>query len=181
MELNTNRLLIRPFLPTDITDAYLSGLNDSAIIGLTEARHQSWDLESAKKFISSNDGVSAILLGAFLKNSAKPIGNIRLFNIHFVHRRGELSLLFYDKSEWGKGYATEAINAVINFAFDDLKLHRIMADYYSTNIASSKVFKKTGFLCEGVYKDHFCVGGGQYVDSTRVSLINPNDISCNRP
>ena len=78
---------------------------------------------------------------------------------------------FYETSEWGKGYATEAIEAIINYAFDTLELHRIYADYYNTNIASEKVFSKLGFKIEGVYKDHFWLND-RFVDSIRVAKIN---------
>ena len=172
MEIETNRLLIRPFVPSDITEVYLASLNDPSIIGFTEARHTTWDRGSATEFVSNANSLSSILLGAFLRNDFKPIGNIRLFNIHPIHRRAELSLLFYDKSEWSRGYATEAVEAVVNYAFSDLKLHRIFADYYELNRASSRMFEKVGFIREGVFRDHFLVGNGRFVDSVRIGLIN---------
>jgi RimJ/RimL family protein N-acetyltransferase len=174
MELSTARLIIRPFVPSDITEVYLTGLNDPSVIGLTEARHMSWNRHTAEEFVNSANSSTSILLGAFLRPDYKPIGNIRLFNIHPIHRRAELSLLFYDKSEWSRGYATEAVRAVVNFAFSDLKLHRVFADYYSINIASSMMFKKVGFVDEGVFRDHFFVGDGKYVDSVRIGLTNMN-------
>ncbi len=172
MEINTERLLLRQFMVSDITQVYLDALNDPSIIGMTEARHKIWNKEMASAFIESVNNKSSILFGVFLKDSGKPIGNVRLFDIHPIHHRGELSLLFYDKSEWGNGFATEAVGAVIKYAFEFLKLHRVMADYYANNIASSKVFKKTGFEIEGIFKDHFNTGENIYVDSVRVAKIN---------
>lgn len=172
MEIVTERLLLRPFRVSDITEIYLNALNDSAIIGMTEARHKKWDKETASAFIESVNNSSSILFGVFLKDTGRPIGNVRLFDIHPIHHRGELSLLFYDRSEWGKGFATEAVNAVVKYAFDVLKLHRITADHYANNIASSKMFEKAGFVVEGVFKDHFNIGENKYIDSVRIAKIN---------
>lgn len=170
--IKTKRTDIRMFSPENITDNYLNALNQKKIIGLTEARHQHWDKETVVQFIeNANKLGESILFGVFLKVNNKPIGNIRLFNFHEIHRRAELSFLFYDTKEWGKGYATEALDAVIEYAFQKMKLHRIHADYYEVNSASAKVFEKLGFQNEGIYRDHFWLSN-RYVDSVRVGKIN---------
>ncbi len=50
---------------------------------------------------------------------------------------------------WNKGFATEALDAVLEFCFNDLKLHRIEAGCAIDNIASIKVLEKVGFKREG--------------------------------
>lgn len=50
---------------------------------------------------------------------------------------------------WNKGFATEAIKAVIRFGFDRLKLHRINAGCAVENIASIRVLEKSGMTQEG--------------------------------
>jgi [ribosomal protein S5]-alanine N-acetyltransferase len=171
VEIETIRLVIRVFRPEDITSTYLSALNDAEIVGLTEARHRKWDYDSAASFVikSTNVGES-LLLGVFLKSGDEPIGNIRLFNFHAVHHRAELSFLFYDKKRWGNGYATEALDRTIEYAFEDLGLHRVHADFYESNAASRRIFEKLGFKCEGRYADHFFVNNS-YQDSIRVAKI----------
>ncbi len=76
---------------------------------------------------------------------------------------GYISLMIYDgvderlseisyslfPSEWGKGYVTEALKAMTEFAFDALKLHRIEAGCSVENIASWRVLEKAGFLRDG--------------------------------
>ena len=77
----------------------------------------------------------------------------------------------FDKSEWNKGYGTEALNCVCNYVFEDLNLHRVCADYYSNNEGSRRMFEKAGFKIEGIFKEHFLLDG-KYVDSVRVAKIN---------
>lgn len=50
---------------------------------------------------------------------------------------------------WNKGYATEAIRAVISFGFNRLKLHRIEAGCAVENLASIRVLEKAGMIQEG--------------------------------
>jgi RimJ/RimL family protein N-acetyltransferase len=167
----SERLKITLFLPQDITETYLSALNDDSIIALTEARHKKWDLVSAKKFIANANNESSKLFMVMIKETGKPIGNVRLFNINQNHLHAELSFLFYEKSQWGKGYATEAIHTILGYAKNKLKLHRVYADYYEINTASSKVFNKLNFRIEGKYKEHFRMANGKFVDSVRVGIL----------
>jgi ribosomal-protein-alanine N-acetyltransferase len=50
---------------------------------------------------------------------------------------------------WNKGYATEVLNAVLDFGFKDLKLHRIHAGCAVENFGSIKVLEKAGMILEG--------------------------------
>jgi [ribosomal protein S5]-alanine N-acetyltransferase len=168
----TERLYLREFTIDDITPLYLDSLNSKEITGLTEARHKNWNLENTVEYIKNSniEGVSK-LIGIFLRQDNRPIGNIRLFNFHPVHKRAELGILIYDKACWGKSYGTEALKAVNDYAFRELNLHRIVADYYSVNIGSAKIFQKAGYTIEGVFKDHFWLDG-KFIDSIRVGIIN---------
>ncbi|MBI4596912.1 MAG: GNAT family N-acetyltransferase [Candidatus Omnitrophica bacterium] len=159
----------------DVTPVYVASMNDPEVVGLTEARHVVWDHQRVAQFIerSNVEGVST-LVGIFLKDTGRHIGNLRLFNFHPVHRRAELSFVIFDKTQWSKGYATEAVGALCRYAFETMRLHRIHADYYATNHASARLFQKAGFQVEGVYRGHF-FADGRYVDSIRVATLNPTE------
>ena len=79
-------------------------------------------------------------------------------------------LLVGDKNQWGKGYATEAIKSITNFAFDKLGLHKLTAGCYADNIGSIKSFKKVGFFNEGNWKDHYN-SNGEYVDRVCLAIL----------
>ena len=168
----TQNLYLRPLSITDITQEYISALNDDEVVRLTEARHQKWDEESVKRYVveSNVEGVSQ-LIGIFIRVSDKHIGNIRLLNFSEKHKRVDLGIMLFDKSQWSKGYGAESLRGITNYVFNVLKLHRICADYYSLNSASARMFEKAGFRIEGVFKDHFLLDG-EYVDSVRIAKIN---------
>jgi len=56
---------------------------------------------------------------------------------------------------WGKGVATKAVELVISYAFNDLKLERIFASVFDFNKASQKVLEKSGFHLECIAKKAF--------------------------
>lgn len=56
---------------------------------------------------------------------------------------------------WGKGYTTEAANAVLRFAFDSLRLNRVFCSHFVNNPASGRVMQKLGMTYEGTLRQHF--------------------------
>ncbi|MBE9140358.1 GNAT family N-acetyltransferase [Nodosilinea sp. LEGE 07088] len=73
----------------------------------------------------------------------------------------------------GQGYMTEAAQRLIAYAFDELNLHRLMANYMPHNYRSANVLKRLGFQIEGRAKDYLFING-QWQDHMLTSLINPN-------
>ncbi len=63
------------------------------------------------------------------------------------------------KDFWRKGYTTEALIRVLDFGFNDLKLHRIEAGCAVENIASSKVLEKVGMTREGMKRKKLPIRG----------------------
>ena len=64
-----------------------------------------------------------------------------------------------DSKYWGKGYATEALTALLDFGFNNLKLHRIEAGCAVENIASIKVLEKVGMTREGMKRKKLPIRG----------------------
>lgn len=64
------------------------------------------------------------------------------------YRRGEVWYKIH-VNHWNKGYATEALSAIIDFGFDKLNLHRIEAGCAVNNLGSIKVLEKVGMIREG--------------------------------
>lgn len=105
------------------------------------------------------------------KEPGKVIGMINLSN--FVRGMFQACHLGYklDKEYEGKGLMSEALQAVIGFAFGELKLHRIMANYQPQNVRSAAVLKKLGFSIEGEAKDYLFLNGA-WRDHVLTALVN---------
>jgi len=81
------------------------------------------------------------------------IGSIDLSNLDFTHHRGEIGFLFR-RDQWGKGYAGEAVGAIIDHAFGPLKLERLEARMLASNRGAKRLVQRLGFLPEGRLAGH---------------------------
>ncbi|WP_349654809.1 GNAT family N-acetyltransferase [Peribacillus simplex] len=86
------------------------------------------------------------------KESGELYGAIALSNSQkFNH--GELAYWIGEKF-WGNGYATEAAQAIFNFAFEEKQYHKVFARYFNSNPASGRVMRKLGLKKERILIDH---------------------------
>lgn len=111
----------------------------------------------------------AIRWAIVLKNTNKVIGTCGLHNIHKKHYRAEIGYDLHPKF-WQQGYMTETIIAIQKYGFKKLKLHRIEALVFSSNIGSKKLLHKVGFQSESVLRDYF-LAKGCWVDGEMFSVL----------
>jgi len=76
------------------------------------------------------------------------IGLLGLKLGHKKYRRAEVWYKIHP-DYWSKGYASETLEGVLSYCFENLKLHRVEAGCAVDNIASFKVLEKCGFSREG--------------------------------
>lgn len=86
------------------------------------------------------------------KESGELYGAIALSN-NQKFNNGELAYWIGEKF-WGNGYATEAAQAILNFAFEEKQYHKVFARYFNSNPASGRVMQKLGLKKEGILIDH---------------------------
>jgi len=76
-----------------------------------------------------------------------------------------------DQNNINKGYMTEGLEKVIDYAFNVLKLHRIEANIMPHNAASLRVVEKLGFYNEGLAKKYLKING-RWEDHIHMVLLN---------
>jgi [ribosomal protein S5]-alanine N-acetyltransferase len=82
---------------------------------------------------------------------------------------------FLDKEHNGKGYMTEAVKLVVEYAFKDLNLHRIEAGVMPHNIGSMNVLLKAGFHKEGIAKKNVKING-TWENHQILAIINDKSV-----
>ncbi len=158
-EIYSENLFYRFLTQSDVTESYVSWLNDSATNKYLEARHTHHTLDSCKSFVADmNESKNQYLFGIFLKSNNKHVGNVKLGAIDQNHCTAHIGILIGEKSQWGKGFATEAIKAITSWGFESLNLKKIEAGCYDENLASLRVFLKAGFQVEGFLRSHSSLG-----------------------
>ena len=148
--LTGERIELRSLDSGDITDTYISWLNDPEVCLFNSHHVYPYTREKAEEYVKSVRSSSGDLVLAIIdKESKTHIGNISLQNVHSVNRSAEFAILLGDKSSWGKGIGKEAARLIINHGFKELGLHRIYCGTSEDNIAMQKMARSLGFTEEG--------------------------------
>jgi RimJ/RimL family protein N-acetyltransferase len=153
--LKSDILVLQELESSDVTRTYIDWLNDFEVNKYLESRYMNHDKNTVKAFVDAcRNSELEFLFGIFLKGSMKHIGNIKLGPINKHHKRADIGLIIGDKDCWGKGFAKEAISMIGQFGFNQLKLAKLTAGCYESNIGSKKAFEKSGYNVEGFLKGH---------------------------
>jgi RimJ/RimL family protein N-acetyltransferase len=150
------RIILRPFSLSDAKEVQ-SLAGDEAVDRTTlniphpylDGMAESWIGTHKSDFENCKGAVFAIVL----KGNKKLCGAIGLSSVDMHYERAELGY-WIGLPYWGHGYCTEAAKEVVRFGFEDLKLNRIYALYFSGNTASGRVMQKIGMQKEGCLRQH---------------------------
>ena len=163
-ELETDRLLLRKLRMEDVYEYYerLFGDADVSRYMLIEPHQDiSESLESLQRKLDRYEEDNCYCWAIAEKGEDSLIGLIEL--LRFDPRDNSCSFVYLlGCNYWNKGYGTEALKAVFRFAFEEMKLERIMADHMSPNVASGKVMEKAGMKHIGTEPEKYHKTGRRY-------------------
>ncbi|NMB28618.1 MAG: GNAT family N-acetyltransferase, partial [Clostridiaceae bacterium] len=94
-----------------------------------------------------NDGERNLVFAC--RYDGKTIGIVSISDIDFVSGNGELGVMISDVNVRGMGLATEACILMLDYAFGELRLHRVTVRVAPDNEPSLQLFRKLGFIQEG--------------------------------
>jgi RimJ/RimL family protein N-acetyltransferase len=149
--LETPRLIIRRFQDKDLA-AFVEYRNDPEV-----ARYQSWDSISpphAQSFIQEQKKIEPGIPGQWFqfavehKATGELAGDCGLCVTVLDARQAQLGVTFA-RAHQRQGLATEAVTAVLDFAFINLDLHRVVAIVDAENTASARLMERAGLRREG--------------------------------
>lgn len=83
----------------------------------------------------------------------KPVGSVYLRDIDQVHRKAEYGIFIGEEDALGRGYGTQAAKLVTGYAFEKLKLHKVILRVLAGNDRAKKSYEKAGFVQEAYLKD----------------------------
>lgn len=136
------------------TPETLQRIADSKLVAriLRDAFPHPYTLDDAVGFLNNvRQGKMGIVYGIFL-NSGELVGVISLTPGRDVNRYSAEVGYFVGEQYWNRGYATEALMLVVNFAQYRHGFKRLFATVFDFNLASMRVLEKTGFKKEGIMK-----------------------------
>lgn len=126
------------------------------------------DIRSWYSTLLSND--KDFIRGIFLSSNDALLGYAGICNISNLNKSGEYFVFIGDKSQWGKGIGTITTQKVLEYGFEQLKLHRIMLTVSEPNIGGIRAYEKAGFQLEGRLRQA-CFRDGKYHDKLVMSIL----------
>ncbi|WP_423802571.1 GNAT family N-acetyltransferase [Neobacillus sp. SAB-20_R2A] len=179
MVLKSKNIYIRPFTEDDASSLLKLQIENRRFFEKFsyERSNDFYTLEvqqnRIKEFAKDWQADQAYTFGIFTKDDAL-IGTINLFQVLRGSLQSAFIGYFLDQKHNGKGYTTEAAKLLVQYAFNELKLHRIEAGVMPHNIGSIRVLEKAGFHKEGIAIKNVKING-KWEDHQVLAIINPND------
>lgn len=173
-EIKTARLLLRRMVAADAPALLFLRSNDEVMKYIDREKTKS--VEEAAAFIekinTAADNNESILWGIALNEApAEMIGTICFWNIQKEHYRAEIGYLLHPQ-HWNKGLMKEAVLAVVDYGFNQLKLHSIEGRINAGNAVSGIVLERAGFTREAYFREDYCFRG-TFIDSAVYSILAP--------
>jgi [ribosomal protein S5]-alanine N-acetyltransferase len=138
---------LRTWKQEDLADLVHHANNPKIAERLTDAFPSPYTFEKGQEFLDRMMKQSPCEVMAIDLNG-KVIGNIGIHPQSDVNRLNAELGYFIGEDYWGKGYATEAIQLMVEYGFKNFPIERIFARPFGSNIASQRVLEKAGFVLE---------------------------------
>ncbi|MBO1001081.1 GNAT family N-acetyltransferase [Pseudogracilibacillus auburnensis] len=143
---------LRKLSANDYT-TYHDWRNDMEVMETTSPQLDIYTLEETEQYISAI--VSQPTAKGYLieyKETEQTVGIVSLINMDYKNRSAECIIDIGVKDMWGKGIGTAAISLILEFAFNELNLHRVYLHVFSFNERAIKLYEKMGFIHEGKFR-----------------------------
>jgi RimJ/RimL family protein N-acetyltransferase len=148
--LPTARLVLRPWSRGDEAALCQYANNWNVARNLPDSVPHPYTIDDAHRWIAANLPADGPVLVFAITLSGEPIGDIRLVPKADVYRCCAELGYWLGEPLWGHGFATEAVGAIVQYAFAALPdITTIQARHFAANPASGKVLRKCGFHLDG--------------------------------
>ena len=169
MKRTTQRLTIRPFEETDFKDVYSMYQNEETCRYLL---HEPWEEHDAReqfqKKLENNQLTKESSLSLAVLYEGKVVGDISTF---YTEMKDTVEIGYIFRADYsGKGLATEAVRALVDWLFYEKDIHRIQAYLDTRNTSSAKLCERIGMRKEGHYLQDFW-NKGEWTDSFEYGML----------
>ena len=170
--LSTERLNIRLFNQGDEANEFKQQQDPEVMKYIREPQTDEQVREYMKKLLSPFTGEDGVWNGFCVerKSDGQSLGGISFRYESFDFAIVEIGYRF-DKDFYGHGYATEAVDALLGWLFNDIGIHKAVAKCDPENIASYKIMEKLGMQKEALLRQHYKMGD-VYTDELIYGLLS---------
>lgn len=173
------RVYLRPLEPTDVElvhrwyeDSRVLTLMGDPPISLASRQHR------YEQAVKGDDDVFRFTI--CLLDDDRGIGRTDLFDVDRQNGSCAFGITVGEPELWGQGLGTDAVNALVDFAFGQLRLERVWLDTDADNKRAQGAYAKSGFTVEGRFRRAF-YQDGRFSDGIRMALLREEWEALQRP
>lgn len=107
--------------------------------------------------------------------TGQAVGSVYFRDIDREHRRAEYGIFIGEENALGKGLGTQAACLALDYAFHELKLHRVMLRVLADNVRARKSYERAGFTEEAYLRDDVFLNG-KFCDVVLMAALNPEEV-----
>jgi len=163
-----HRVRLRAVEPTDLPD-YRRWLNDPEVSRYLKL-YAPLSMPDEEAWYQAMRADPAQRVFAIETETGQHIGNLGLMDLNWKDRAAELGIVIGDKSQWGQGYAQDAIRTLLAFAFGEMNLNRIYLRVHVDHAPAINVYRKCGFVEDGRLREEI-YAEGRYHDMLMMSIL----------
>ncbi|MHB1433356.1 MAG: GNAT family N-acetyltransferase [Streptosporangiaceae bacterium] len=161
---------LRPVSADDAAD--LAGVSTETL-RLTGTHSGPFSLDELRAWYGSRaEHADRLDLAVVERSTGRWAGEIVLMNLDPVNRSCGFRILLAGPEWFGRGLGTEATRLVLGHAFDLVGVHRVELTVYAFNPRARHVYRKIGFVSEGI-KRQALLWDGEWVDAELMSMLAP--------
>ena len=149
MNILTKRLHLQTFQNKNISDTYLSWLNDPVVTRYSNQRFCRHTYESSETYLKSFVGTSNSFLLIKRISNQMPIGTATIYR-NTIHGTADIGLMLGEKSCWGKGYGGEAWKAILDNVLQEEGIRKVTGGTTRTNLSMVQIMERSGMMLEAV-------------------------------
>lgn len=161
--LTTPRMLLRPIKKSDLADMHklcsIPEVEKYNTLGVPKDSSVTKSILKDRLHDNKRSPLKNYTFAIEEKGSGQFIGMFGLSMGRPKQRKAEIWYKFHP-NYWGKGLATEAVNCLLDYCFDELKLHRVEAGCAVENVGSMRVLEKVGMTHEGTNRQTLPLDSG---------------------
>jgi [ribosomal protein S5]-alanine N-acetyltransferase len=165
---------LRPLAETDV-DHIMTWVNRPEIVGNLAAfsgtpMTRDDELAWIRRTLVSADRVWSVVAA----DNGRYLGQVGIHQIHARSKVGRLGVVIATRDDMGRGFGSAAIRAALDLGFGrgtgELGLHKLWLMVFRTNERGQRLYKKLGFIEEGILREEYFHEGGWH-DMVRMSML----------
>jgi [ribosomal protein S5]-alanine N-acetyltransferase len=153
-----NIVQLRSFVESDISDNYISWLNDKEVVRYSNQRFLNHTVESSRNYLKGFLDTNNIYMAIEDKKTKELFGSITAI-IQINHGVADIGLMIGNKNSWGRGVGSEAWALMMDFLFSQCNIRKITGGTLKVNTGMARIMKKNLMIHEATRKNQELIDG----------------------